>query len=85
MTAPRPAPSAMPKPDLAGAARHGIGHGGVEADAGNRQGEDRKGAAQPRKDDLLVDRLIDVGGLGPQVRDRHATVGLVHDLANSPA
>ena len=72
----------MRSPISLGPARHRIGHRAVQADAGDHQRQDRKRTAQPGKHDLLVDGLIDVGGLRLEVGDRHARVGLVHDLAD---
>ena len=47
----------QPEPDFARAARNRMCHGGVEADARNRHREDRKRAAQPGEEDLLVEVL----------------------------
>ena len=68
--------------DLARAARHRIRHRGVEADAGDHQGEYREGRAQSGEHDLLIDGLVDVGGLRLEIGHRHTGVGLVHDLAD---
>ena len=61
---------------------HGVGHGAVESSAGNHQGEDRKGGAQPGEHDFLVDGLIDLGGLGLDVGHRHPRVRVADDLAD---
>ena len=80
MTLPRRGSERHADADFTRPARHGVGHRAVEADARDHQRQDRKRAAESGKDDLLIDGLIDVGGLCLDIRHRHARVGLVHDL-----
>ena len=82
MTAAAPRAQRHADADFARPARHRIRHRRVEADAGDHQGEDGERGAEPGEDDLLIDRLIDVGGLRLHVRHRHARIGLTHDLTD---
>src|ERR1017187_5218772 len=76
--------------DFAGAARDGVCHAAVEADAGDEQREDGEAAAKSGKGALLADGLIDYarlradvgngnGGAGPG-DDLAGGAGLAHDL-----
>ena len=71
-----------PDADLAGAAGDVVRDGAVETDAGDHQRQDREGAAQPGKRDLLVDRPVDVRDLRSHLGHRHARVRLAHHFAH---
>src|ERR1035441_7117365 len=66
--------------DLAGAARDGVCHAAVEADAGDEQREDGEAAAKPGKGELLADGLIDYARLRADVGNGNGGAGLAHDL-----
>jgi hypothetical protein len=70
---------------ISGSACDVVGNGSVQADACDRQRQNRKPDAQLRECDLLADRLIDVRYLCFHFRYRNRRIDATYDFANGLA